>query len=87
MDFLNYREGGMVFYQVFLLSPLHCTVTELRNCKRLLDFEEIEVNVNSKEENSSDFCLDFVQEFGLYTSVGSAATNGSKQRREFQSEN
>jgi hypothetical protein len=21
--------------------------------------------VNSKEENSSDFCLDFVQEFGL----------------------
>jgi hypothetical protein len=21
MDFLNHREGGMVFYQVFLLSP------------------------------------------------------------------
>jgi hypothetical protein len=29
MDFLNRREGGMVFYQVFLLSPLQCTVTEL----------------------------------------------------------
>ncbi len=26
----------------------------------------IEVIVNSKEENSSDFCLDFVQEFGLW---------------------
>ena len=25
----------------------------------------VEVNVNSKEENSKDFCLDFVQEFGL----------------------
>jgi hypothetical protein len=24
MDFLNHREGGMVFYQVFLLSPLQC---------------------------------------------------------------
>jgi hypothetical protein len=22
MDFLTHREGGMVFYQVFLLSPL-----------------------------------------------------------------
>ncbi len=25
----------------------------------------VEVTVNSKEENSEDFCLDFVQEFGL----------------------
>jgi hypothetical protein len=30
MDFLNHREGGVVFfYQVFLLSPLQSTVTEL----------------------------------------------------------
>jgi hypothetical protein len=29
MDFLNDREEGMVFYQVFLLSPLQCAVTEL----------------------------------------------------------
>ncbi len=40
-----------------------------RNCKRLREFEEekidIEVTVNKKEENSEDFCLDFVQEFGL----------------------
>jgi hypothetical protein len=25
----------------------------------------VEVTVNSKEENSEDFCLDFVQEFGF----------------------
>jgi hypothetical protein len=40
-------------------------------CKRLREFEEIkisrqsysiEVTVNSKEENSKDFCLDLVQE-------------------------
>jgi hypothetical protein len=65
MDFLNHRKGGMVFYQVFLLHLY-------RNCKRLRDFEEIEiagkaveVTVNNKEENSYDFCLDFIQEFGL----------------------
>jgi hypothetical protein len=28
MGFLTRREAGMVFYQVFLLSPLQCTVTE-----------------------------------------------------------
>jgi hypothetical protein len=53
MDFLNHSEGGVVFYQVFLLSPLQCTVMHYRNCKRLLEFEikAVEVNVNSKEEN------------------------------------
>jgi hypothetical protein len=40
MDFLNHREGGVVFYQVYLLSPLQCTVTYHRNCKRLREFEE-----------------------------------------------
>jgi hypothetical protein len=29
LDFLNHTEGDMVSYQVFLLSPLQCTVTEL----------------------------------------------------------
>jgi hypothetical protein len=29
MVFLNHREGGTVFYQVFFLSRLQCTVTEL----------------------------------------------------------
>jgi hypothetical protein len=47
MDFLNHREGGVVFYQVFLLSPLQCTVTHYRNCKRLREFEEIEISVQS----------------------------------------
>jgi hypothetical protein len=39
----------------------------------LREFEEIksqckavEIIVNSKEENSEDFCLDFVQEFSLW---------------------
>ncbi len=26
----------------------------------------VELTVNSKEENSEDLCLDFVQEFGLW---------------------
>jgi hypothetical protein len=58
MDFLNHREGGVVFYQVFLLSPLKCTVTHFRNLKRLREFQEIdsqdkvvEWTLNSKEEN------------------------------------
>jgi hypothetical protein len=52
MDSLNYREGGVVFYQVFLLFLY-------RNCKRLREFEEIEMSskavemtVNNTEENS-----------------------------------
>ncbi len=28
--FLKHRDGNMIFYQVFLLSPLQCTVTELQ---------------------------------------------------------
>jgi hypothetical protein len=58
MDFLNNREGGKVFYQVFLLSPLLCMVTEpveigKRLCgfkeihKRLGDYEEIEISRQS----------------------------------------
>jgi hypothetical protein len=44
MDFLNHRKGGMVFYQVFILSPFQCTVRNSRNCKRLREFEEIEIS-------------------------------------------
>jgi hypothetical protein len=69
MDFLNHREGGMGLHQVFLPFLLQCIATNSRNCRRLREFEEIEISkqvpVNSKDENSSDFCLDFVQEFGL----------------------
>jgi hypothetical protein len=50
----------MVFYQVFLLSPLQCTVAELyRNGNSLRDLKKykcqgtaVEVTVNSKEEFS-----------------------------------
>ena len=70
MDFLNHREGGMVFYQDFLLSPLQCTVTELKTVRGCVSLKKlkyqgkaIEVAVNIKEENS--FCLYFVQEFHL----------------------
>ncbi len=60
MDFLKHREGGVVFYQVFLLSPLQCTEMHYRNCKRLREFEEIETSkqswrgdlLTSTEENS-----------------------------------
>ncbi len=66
MDFLNHREGGLDFYQVFLLSPLHCTVETVRGCVSLKKLKSsgktAEVTVSSKEEN---FFLDFVQEFGL----------------------
>ncbi len=55
MDFLNHMEGGTVFYQILLLSPLQCTVNELQ---KLCEFEElsqgkaVEVTVDGKEENS-----------------------------------
>ena len=61
MDFLNHREGAMVFYQVFLLFLY-------RNCKRLREFDEIEISSKAVEVTvniKEDFCLDFVQEFGL----------------------
>jgi hypothetical protein len=69
---ISYTLGKGVWF-FFLLSPLQCTVTHYRNCKRLHEFEKyksqgkaVEVTVNSKEKNSSDFCLDFVKEFDLW---------------------
>ncbi len=52
MGFLPHRVGGAVFYQVFLLSPLQCTVMRCRNFKRLREFEEIEI---SKQSCRGDF--------------------------------
>jgi len=70
MDFLNHIKGGMVFYQVFLLSPvLQCTIEIQKRlheyeeiCERLRELKEIEISrqsciyvtVNSKEENSQN---------------------------------
>jgi hypothetical protein len=61
MDFLNHREGDMVFYQVF-------SFLLYRNYKRLREFEEIEspgkavvVTVNSKEEKPVFDKRDFYQ--------------------------
>ncbi len=64
------------FLSCFL--PFYFTVY-CRNCKRLREFEgkTLEVTVNSKEENSADFFLDFVQEFGLST------LNSSPNRKDF----
>jgi hypothetical protein len=49
---LTIGKGGMVFYQVFLLSPLQCTLMECRNCKRLRELEEIEI---SRQSFGDDF--------------------------------
>jgi hypothetical protein len=67
MDFLNHGEGDMVL-SGFL--PFFFTET-VRGCaslkKQKSQDKAVEATVNNKEENSSDFCLDFVQEFGICT--------------------
>jgi hypothetical protein len=43
VDVLKHREGGMVFYQVFLRSLLQCTLYNnytVEISKRLREFEE-----------------------------------------------
>ncbi len=41
MDFINHREGGMVFYQVFSFLLYGLLKLNKRNCERLCEFEEI----------------------------------------------
>jgi len=45
------------------------TLETVKGCVSLKKYKSqntaIEVTMNSKEENSKDFCLDFVQEFGV----------------------
>jgi hypothetical protein len=70
MDFLNHWEealqGGMIFLSGF--PPFSFTET-VRGCvslkKQKSQGKDVEVTVNSKEENSYDFRLDFFQVFGL----------------------
>jgi hypothetical protein len=61
MDFLNHREGDMVFYKVLLLFLYSVHKIKCRNCKRLRELslkkyisqgKAVEVAVNSKEEKS-----------------------------------
>jgi hypothetical protein len=46
MDLLSHREGGMVFYQVFLPSPSQCTVT-IESYTKLREFDEIKISRQS----------------------------------------
>ncbi len=43
--------------------------------------------MNSKEENSQDFCLDFVQEFGLWILTLKAVVRGYEVPRRLSNEN
>ncbi len=72
----------MVFYQVFLLSPLQCTCVNLKKYKS--QGKAVEVNVNSKEEHSLNFCLDFVQESGHCTVHCTHETIQQQQRQYFK---
>jgi hypothetical protein len=101
MDFLNHREGDVVFYQFVLLSPIQCRETHGRNCEMLREFEEIEMSGKAVEgtliaqrKTLKDFCVDFVQEFGLRTSANAVQAGkdqifkeqhgeGSRCRRNF----
>jgi hypothetical protein len=56
MDFLNHGGGGVLgFYQVFLLSTVQCTVTELKKLRGVSlkkyksKAKAVQVTVNSKE--------------------------------------
>jgi hypothetical protein len=65
ISFLNHREG--VWFSI-MFPPFSFTET-VRGCvslkKQKSQGKAVAVIVNRKEENSSDFCLDFFQEFSL----------------------
>jgi hypothetical protein len=41
MDFLNHREGEVVFYQVFPLSPLQCTLKAVKTVRGCVSLKKI----------------------------------------------
>jgi hypothetical protein len=47
MDFLNHREGDMVFYQVFSFLLYSVQQLKCRNCRSFSEFEEIEISRQS----------------------------------------
>ncbi len=59
MDFLNHREGGMVFYHCFLLSPLQCTAETVRGCVNLKKYKTqgkaVEVTVIARRRTLKTF--------------------------------
>ncbi len=62
MDFFKHREGvwfSIRFSSVLLTETVRGCVSLNRNLKQICR--------DNKEENSYAFCLDFVQEFGLWT--------------------
>jgi len=70
MDFLNHGKGdGFLsgFPPVSFTVYSNWTLETVRGCVSLKKCKSQgkAVEVNSKEENSQDFCLGFVQEFGL----------------------
>jgi len=68
VDFLDHWKGGMVFYNLpSLLLNKNCkSCVSLKKCKSQGKAKAVEVTLNNKEENFQDFCLYFVQEFGLW---------------------
>ncbi len=64
---------------VFLLSPvIGCVSLKIWKSQD----KAVEVTVNSKEENSEDFCLDFIQEFGLLILVISSTSCQLQMQRQ-----
>ncbi len=60
MDFLNHREGGMVFYQVSSFLLYNVDYMNARNCKRLREFEAKEIDfcpVTFKNSASGHYSL------------------------------
>jgi hypothetical protein len=90
MDFLNHKKGRVFFNRVFLLSHLQCTVRTVETVRLCLSLKKKKyikaklkryLILNNKEENSSDFCLYFVQEFGLFRKgcMGGAGGGGGRK--------
>ncbi len=70
MDFLNYREVDILSdFPAFSFTVYsNWNVEIVRGCvslKKNSQGKAVEVTVNSKEKNSEDFRLEFVQEFGV----------------------
>jgi hypothetical protein len=63
-------HGGSWKWVTILPVLVGIQLETVRGCVSLKKYnfqgKDVDVTLNSKEENSQDFCLDFVQEFGLW---------------------